>query len=125
LLVRQVEQRMRSCGGLDQVRVNDNSAAAIAESCPTIRLTKNILSGHLSRAHYLISPKDVALRMAALGQQPIGQANRFYRLAVIDGANLDAGLLFKIVKNGFGIYLVLSAIGDDLGTRTCSGNQRK
>jgi hypothetical protein len=90
---------MGSGGELHQVRVDDHSTAAIPECRPTIRFAKDVLSRHLARPHFLISPKNIALRMAAFGKQPIGQTDSFYGFAVIDSANFDASLLFEIVKD--------------------------
>src|SRR6266853_5831287 len=100
---------MGSRGELDQIGVDDDSTAAITEGRPTIRFAKDVLCRHLPRPHFLISPKNVALRMAAFGQQPIGQADSLYGFAIKDSANSDAGLLFKIVEDGFGICVIRSA----------------
>src|SRR5258708_5129775 len=95
------------------VSVYHHPPAAIAESRPAICLTKHILRRELARPHFFIAPKDIALRMAALGEEPVGEADGLHCLAVIDGANLNAGRFFEIAKDRLGIFLVLSAVGDD------------
>src|SRR6267142_5757566 len=78
LRIGQFEQRMWSGGELHKIRVDEHSTAAIPESRPTVRFAKDVLSGHLARSHLFVSPKNIALRMAAFGQQPIGQTDGFY-----------------------------------------------
>ena len=62
---------------------------------------------------FLIIPEDVALRVIPFGEKPVGQANRFDRLTVVNGSDLDACLPLKLPENGFRVNLVLRSVDDD------------
>src|SRR6185503_2335482 len=61
-------------------------------------------------AEFLVVPEDVALRVSSLSEETIGQTNGFDGFAVEDGADLDAGLLLKILENRLGIDLILGSV---------------
>jgi hypothetical protein len=97
------------------VGVDDDSAAAIAERGPAVRFAEDISSDEFSRPHFFIPPEYVALRVFALGEQAVCETDGLHSFAIEDRADVDAGLFFEIVENGFGIDLVLGAVGDDIG----------
>jgi hypothetical protein len=82
----------------------------MTKSDPAISLTENILRRELSGAHFFVAPKYVAYRVTAFGYQTICQADRFDRLVVVNGHDLDAGLFLELLEYGFGVNLVLRAI---------------
>src|SRR5437773_564232 len=96
------------------IGVDYHPPGPIPECGPSIRLAKNILAGQLARAHLFITPKHIALRVAALGEKAIGQPDCFHRFAVIDGANFDSGGFFKVAENRFSIDSILGAIDNHL-----------
>ena len=61
----------------------------------------------------LVAPEHIALRVGALGEQAVRQPHRLHRLAVIDGFDLDTGLLLERLQQRFREILVLRAIGDN------------
>ena len=51
--------------------------------------------------------------MATLDCQPVGETDRLDRFVVIDWPDGDASCLLEVAKDGFGILLVLGAVGND------------
>src|SRR6266536_2279559 len=68
----------------------------------------------LAGSQFLIVPKEVALGTVFFRDQTIDQSDGFHRFAVVNRANVDAGLLFELLQNWLRINLVLRGVNDHL-----------
>src|ERR1044071_903056 len=110
----ELNQRARRRSPRQTVRINDQPAAPISKSCPSICFAKNILRRQLPCAHFFVPPEHIALRVTALGEQPISQPNRLYRFTIIHGANFYPGGLLNFPENRLSINPILCAINNCL-----------
>ena len=102
------------------IGIDDDAPTPIPKRSRAIRFAKYILRRQLPRAHFFVAPKNVTLRMAALGQQAICQPNGLDGFAVVNGFDFDAGLLLEPAENRLGIHLVLRGVNNNRPGRSLS-----
>ena len=66
---------------------------------------------HTSRHWHIIC--FIALRIVALGEQPVYEADSFDGFTVINRARLDAGFLLELLENRLRKNFVLGCVNDD------------
>src|SRR5439155_10228668 len=116
-LVGVVENHARSSrkAGPVAIRVAIARGNAVGAWRP-IRFEKSLfLQDHCPQR--LVGPEDIRLGSVALGNNSQRDAGALRLLRVVDGANLDATRLLKVLQHRLGEHLVLRGIDDDLGAR--------
>ena len=95
------------------IGINRHAPTPVAERGPAVGLAEDILRCQSSCAHFFVGPKDVALRVGALGKQAVGEPDGFHGFVVVYGFYSDAGFFFEGLEKGLGKILVLGAVDDD------------